>query len=325
MTENVTTHTLVQTRPAGTSPAGSAAPNRARNGRRTLVSYLFLSPALLLMVGLMFIPIGTVIYYSLVNYAIVHRPGRAKHLVGLDNYTLLFQDPSFRASIWHTFVFALVSVAFHLLLGLGFALLLNSEVLGRVVKGVFRTLIIIPWLFTITIVVALWRYLLLDPNGVVNFVLHSLGLPTQGLAWLGQTNTALAAIIFVNIWAGYPFFMISMLAGLQGVSGELREAARVDGANRFQRFWNVTWPHLRPIALSMSILDAIWNLQNFATIFLLTGGGPVDSTDVMANYTYTTAYFDQDYPVASAAAVIILAISLVLAIFYAMSRRALNR
>jgi multiple sugar transport system permease protein len=190
---------------------------------------------------------------------------------------------------------------------------------------VFRTLIILPWLFTITIVVALWRYLLFDPHGVVNFLLHTFGLPTQGLAWLGQTNTAMATVIFVNVWAGYPFFMISLLAGLQGVSGELREASRIDGANYRQQFWHVTRPHLQTIIVSMSILDLIWNLQNFSTIFLLTGGGPVNSTNVLANYTYTTAYFDQDYTAASASAVVILAISLVLAVFYARSRRAASR
>ena len=277
------------------------------------------------MVGLMFIPIGTVLYYSVINYAIVNRPGRAQHLVGLANYTQVFSDPNFVASIWHTLLFSVVSVGLHLLLGLGFALLLNSDAVGRATKGVFRTLIILPWLFTITIVVALWRYLLFDPRGVVNFVLHTFGLPTQGLAWLGQTNTAMATVIFVNIWAGYPFFMISMLAGLQGVSGELREASRIDGANYRQQFWHVTRPHLQAIIVSMSILDLIWNLQNFSTIFLLTGGGPVNSTNVLANYTYTTAYFDQDYTAASASAVVILAISLVLAVFYARSRRAANR
>jgi len=314
----------LEARPAG--PLLTPATGRRRRTRRwALTPYLFLGPSLLLMIGLMFIPIGTVIYYSVINYAIVNRPGRPQHLVGLFNYRQLFDDPNFVSSIWHTVVFAVASVALHLLLGLAFALLLNSELIGRVGKAIFRTLVIIPWLFTITIVVALWRYLLLDPKGVVNFVLHSVGLPTEGLAWLGQTNTALAAVVFINVWAGYPFFMISLLAGLQGVDGELREAARVDGANAFQRFWFVTRPHLRPIAVSMSILDLIWNLQNFATIFLLTGGGPVNSTNVLANYTYTTAYFNQDYTAGAASAVIILAISLILAVFYAWSRRALNR
>ena len=314
----------VQSRPAGVLPTDTSGKRRLRL-RRTLTSYLFLSPALILMIGLMFIPIGTVLYYSVINYAIVNRPGRAQHLVGLANYTQVFSDPNFVASIWHTLLFSAVSVALHLFLGLGFALLLNSDAVGRVTKGVFRTLIILPWLFTITIVVALWRYLLFDPRGVVNFVLHTFGLPTQGLAWLGQTNTAMATVIFVNVWAGYPFFMISMLAGLQGVSGELREASRIDGANYRQQFWHVTRPHLQAIIVSMSILDLIWNLQNFSTVFLLTGGGPVNSTNVLANYTYTTAYFDQDYTAASASAVVILAISLVLAVFYARSRRAANR
>ncbi|MEP6851755.1 MAG: sugar ABC transporter permease [bacterium] len=317
---------MTLTAPPPTAVLTTSATAKRRHGlRRTLPSYLFLTPALALMVGLMFIPIGTVLYYSVINYAIVNRPGRPQHFVGLANYRQVFSDPNFVASIWHTVVFSVVSVALHLLLGLGFALLLNSDAVGRATKGVFRTLIILPWLFTITIVVALWRYLLLDPRGVVNYLLHMFGLPTEGLAWLGQTNTAMATVIFVNVWAGYPFFMISLLAGLQGVSGELKEAARIDGANHRQQFWHVTRPHLRTIIVSMSILDLIWNLQNFSTIFLLTGGGPVNSTNVLANYTYTTAYFNQDYTAASASAVVILAISLVLAVFYARSRRAANR
>src|ERR1700712_3327387 len=149
--------TTLQARPAEMLPATASGQRRLRL-RRTLTSYLFLSPALILMIGLMFIPIGTVLYYSFVNYAIVNRPGRTPHLVGLANYTQVFSDPNFVASIWHTVLFSVASVALHLLLGLGFALLLNSDAVGRATKGVFRTLIILPWLFTITIVVALWRY-----------------------------------------------------------------------------------------------------------------------------------------------------------------------
>ena len=316
------TSTKVATPPA-VIPRPSPAVRRGR-ARRSLGAYLFLSPALVLTIGLMFVPIGTVIYYSLINAAIVTR-GRRIHWVGLDNYITVLQDPDFTSSIGHTLAFAVISVIFQMLLGLVFALLLNSEAVSRVTRSVFRTIMIIPWLFSITIVVMLWRRLLLDPNGFVNYVLHLVGFDTVGYSWLGSTGTAMAAIIFINVWAGYPFFMISLLAGLQGVPGELREAARVDGANSYQRFWNVTRPHIAPIVVSMAVLDLIWNIQQFALIFLLTGGGPVGSTNVVAVYTYTSAFRAQTYSLASASAVIILLVSLVLAGFYLFSRRRLAR
>jgi len=272
----------------------------------------------------MFIPIGTVVYYSLINAAIVTR-GRSIHFVGLDNYITVLKDRDFTSSIDNTLIFAVISVVFQMLLGLVFALLLNSEAVGRVTRAVFRTIMIIPWLFSITIVVMLWRRLLLDPTGFVNYVLHLVGFDTVGVSWLGKVDTAMAAIIFINVWAGYPFFMISLLAGLQGVPGELREAARVDGANSFQRFWNVTRPHIAPIVMSIAVLDLIWNIQQFALIFLLTGGGPVGSTNVVAVYTYTAAFRAQTYSLASASAVIILLVSLALASVYLITRRRLAR
>jgi multiple sugar transport system permease protein len=310
-----------------TRPTAAPVPRpatRRRHGRRILGAYAYLSPALILMIGLMLVPIGTVIYYSLINAAIVTR-GRHIHFVGLDNYLTVLQDPAFTSSIGRTIVFAVVSVFFQMLLGMVFALLLNSESVGRGTRAVFRTMMIIPWLFSITIVVMLWRRLLLDPNGFVNYVLHLVGFPTEGYSWLGSTSTAMATVIFINVWAGYPFFMISLLAGLQGVPTELREAARVDGANAFQRFWNVTRPQIAPILVSMAVLDLIWNIQQFALIFLLTGGGPVGTTNVIAVYTYTSAFRAQTYSLASASAVIILLVSLVLAAVYMVTRRRLAR
>ena len=141
-------------------------------------------------------------------------------------------------------------------------------------------LYILPWLFTVAIVAVLWR-LLLSPNGVVNYLLGTTGLTDGQTEWLANPSTALAAVTFINIWSGYPFFMISLLAGLQGIPRDLYEAAKVDGAGALAQFRNVTLPQLKPIIISMALLDFIWTTQQFALIWMTTGGGPINSTEVL--------------------------------------------
>jgi multiple sugar transport system permease protein len=199
-------------------------------------------------------------------------------------------------------------------------MMLNTSLLGGVTKAVFRIVFILPWLFTIAVIAVIWR-LLLDPSGVVNYVLQTLGLIQDGVDWLGSPSTALWAVTFANIWSGYPFFMISLLAGLQGISGDLYEAAAVDGANWRQRFLHVTLPQLRPVIISMAVLDLIWTSQQFALIWMMTGGGPLNTTEMLSTYTYKQAFSEYEFATASAAAVIVLLITMVLAFFYVRTQR----
>ena len=144
---------------------------------------------------------------------------------------------------------------------------------GWIDQAIFRIVYILPWLFTIAVVAVIWR-LMLDPFGVVNYILTTLGILQTEVNWLADPSTALWALTFINIWSGYPFFMISLLAGLQGISSDLYEAAAVDGANPIQQFFNITIPQLKPVLISMAVLDLIWTSQQFALIWLTTGGGP---------------------------------------------------
>ena len=164
-------------------------------------------------------------------------------------------------------------------------------------------------------IAVIWR-LLLDPAGVVNYILTVVGLAQHGVNWLSSPNTALWALTFINIWCGYPFFMISILAGLQGIPNDLYEAASVDGANAFQRFRNVTIPQLTPVLISMAVLDLIWTSQQFALIWMTTGGGPLNVTEMLSTYTYKQAFSDYEFSTASASAVIVLLLTMILAFFY---------
>ncbi len=286
--------------------------------RRRLVPYGYVSPTVILLVVLMVIPIVIVISYSLMDKVITKKN---PSFVGFANYAEVLTSPVFHTAILNTIFFTAVSVAAHLVLGLSFALLLNTQLLSTRIRAVFRAVFVLPWLFTVAIIAILWR-LLLNPNGVVNYLLDALGLINGNVEWLSSPDTALFAVTFINIWAGYPFFMISLLAGLQGIPRELYEAARVDGAGPVKQFFNITLPQLRPIIISMAMLDIIWTTQQFALIWMTTGGGPIRVTEMLSTFTYKLAFARFDFAMASTSAVIILLMSMVIAFFYVRHQKA---
>jgi multiple sugar transport system permease protein len=214
-----------------------------------------------------------------------------------------------------------MSVIFHLLLGLAFALMLNSDLVNPTIRNILRVLYILPWLFTVVIIAIIWR-LLLDPEGVVNGVLMSLHIVDFKVEWFSSSSTALHAVTFVNIWAGYPLYMVSLLAGLQGIPRDLYEAASIDGANAWQKFRNVTIPQLAPIMISVALLDFIWTMQVFALVWMTTGGGPVYVTEMLSTYTYKLAFSRYQFSQASASAVIILILSMSMTYFYIKHQKA---
>ena len=228
------------TAPKTGTPAAPAPPRRPRLawGRR-LTPYGLSDPddraeSWVLMV----VPIIMVIGYSFRDNVIISEDSV---FAGFANYAKVLSDPDFVVALKNTAVFITVSMVAHLLLGLGFAMMLNSPLLGGVTKAIFRIVYILPWLFTIAVIAVIWR-LLLDPAGVLNYLLHAFGLIQQNVDWLGDPAKALWVVTFVNIWSGYPFFMISLLAGLQGIPHDLYEAAAVDGANPWQKFRSVDPP-----------------------------------------------------------------------------------
>jgi multiple sugar transport system permease protein len=194
-------------------PAPSAAQGRRRPfGVRSLTPYGYISPTLLLIFVLMVIPIAMVVSYSFQDNVIVQKN---PVFAGLANYTKVLTDPVFLTAIKNTLIFITVSTIAHLVLGLTFAMMLNTRLLSGVTKGIFRIVYILPWLFTIAVVAVIWR-LMLDPFGVINYILTTIGVLQSEVNWLADPSTALWALTFINIWSGYPFFMISLLAGLQG-------------------------------------------------------------------------------------------------------------
>ncbi|RWX19133.1 sugar ABC transporter permease [Rhizobium leguminosarum] len=279
---------------------------------RKLVPYFYVSPATLLLVLLMLFPMVMVFKYSLMDGAIMKK-GAA--FAGVQNYVTIFENPVFWQSVVQTLYFTIMSVVFHFIIGLAFALLLNTNRVDPVIRSILRVLFILPWLFTAVIIAIIWR-LLLDPNGVVNSVLMALHIINFKVEWFSSTRTAIHALTFANIWAGYPLYMVSLLAGLQGISKELYEAAGIDGANELQKFWYITIPQLMPIIISIALLDFIWTMQVFPLVWMTTGGGPIYSTEVLSTFTYKLAFSQYEFSLASASAMIILIISMSVTYFY---------
>ena len=196
-----------------------------------VIPYIYQLPVILLLALLMLLPIVMVIRYSLYDNVIMNQN---PVFVGLKNYITVIRDETFGISLGNTLYFTVMSVIFHLVLGMIFALLLNSKTVPPVLKGLFRVFYIIPWVFTATIVAIIWR-LILNPNGIINYILQFVHFINTNVEWFGSTGTALHAVTFVNIWAGYPFYMVSLLAGLQGVPEDLYEAATIDGASETRK------------------------------------------------------------------------------------------
>ena len=288
------------------------------NSRRFLVPYLYVAPAAILFGILMLVPMVNVLRYSLFDGAVTRKD---TEFVWFANYATIFGDPVFWQATVQTLYFTVMSVVFHLVIGLAFALMLNSDRINPILRAVLRVLFILPWLFTAVIIAIIWR-LILDPNGVVNGILMALKIIDYKVEWFSSTSTALHALTFANIWAGYPLYMVSLLAGLQGIPKELYEAAEIDGATELQKFWFVTIPQLVPIMISIALLDFIWTMQVFPLVWMTTGGGPIYATEVLSTYTYKLAFSKYEFSLASASAIFILMVSMSATYFYIRHQKA---
>lgn len=285
---------------------------RKNNFKKRSEPYLYLFPTMLLMIVLLAIPICMVIRYAFYDNVIINANPK---FVGIQNFVKLFQDNNFWVAIKNTVIFVSVSVVVHMFLGILYAMLLNTDYLGNKTKALFRVIYVLPWVFTASVIAITW-VMIMNPNGILNYFLEVLHLSKTHIEWLGSRKTALVAVTIINIWSGYPFYMISILAGLQGISSDLYEAAAIDGANARNTFFRITIPQLKPILVSLLMLDVIWTFQQFSLIWMTTGGGPINATEMMSTYIYKFAFSKYQYSMASTAACVVLGFCIILAVIY---------
>jgi multiple sugar transport system permease protein len=253
-------------------------------GKDAALGYALIIPLLLVIVGLLAYPIISALLLSFQD----RRLGLPGRFIGLENYAeLLFRDRRFRTVVSNSVIFTLVSVAGKLLIGMGMAVLLNQHIKAR---AMFRGWLLLPWVAPTFVTALTWRWMFDGTSGIINYLLMLFGVITSPIAWLGNGATALLAVIATNIWRGFPFFGVSLLAGMQAIPAELYEAAEVDGASPWQKFWHITLPGVRTVLVVTTMLSTIWTFNDFQIVWIMTGGGPAFATHLFATYSYQVGF-----------------------------------
>lgn len=274
---------------------------------------LFALPAFLYMLVFVGYPILNNIILSFQDVTMKNLVQGEKKFVALQNYIELFQDTVFRTSFINTFVFTVCCLVFQFIIGFALAVFFNKKFkLAKPVRG----LLMMPWMIPITVTALIYKFIFSTDVGILNFILKSLGLISENIEWLTTPGTAMAAIICANVWIGIPFNMILISTGLTTIPQELYESASVDGANKFQSFWKITVPLLRPTIESVLILGFIYTFKVYDLVYVMTGGGPVNSTHMLSTYSYKLSFEMFQYSKGSAVANILLAALLVVGVFY---------
>ena len=261
------------------------------------VAIAFISPALIVLSCVIAIPILRGIWTSFCECRL--RNLMSPTWIGLKNYVTLFKKGDFFAYFGNTLVFVIFTVGIQLMLGIGIALLLNSKIRGRTV---FRGMMLIPWTIPSVVVALVWRWMLQQQYGVINYLLMKAGI-TDGmvLSWTMDSTLAMISIVVACVWKQLPYMTVMILAGLQSVDQSLIEAASIDGGNSYQRFWHIILPSIRPVLVTSVWLAITQNFQQFTVINNMTGGGPVDATTTLSIAAYKAAF--QSYNFGESAAI----------------------
>jgi len=246
--------------------------------------YLLIAPVALYLLCFMLFPFAWAVYISFTDKII----GVEGNFVGLKNYIDLLKDRIYLKSILNTFIFTGGSVLLKVIIGITMATVLNEQIKGR---NFFRSIFLLPWTIPTVIAVLIWQWMFSDVGGVLNAILQGIGFKNQVL-WLSEGKTAMLSVILVNTWKGMPFIAISVLAALQSISPVFYDAAKVDGTNAVQRFFYLTIPQIKDVIILATLMTTIWTLNNFEVVWLLTKGGPSNATNVVAIYSYITAFLN---------------------------------
>lgn len=287
---------------------------KKREKRRDMIFIIvLLLPATVLTIWQIYYPVLQGIRMAFMEYNLYNLT-KVKY-IGFDNFKkLLTPGPfnSFYPTIKNTVVYVFGSLIPQVGIGFALAMLLQREFRGR---GAYQGIIFFPWAVSGFIIGIMWRWMFNGTGGVINDILVRLGLISQPLAWLSSTEWAMFSVIVANVWYGIPFFTIMITAALQSVPMELYEAAACDGANGFQKFMVVTFPHIKSVLILTTLLRVIWIFNGPETIFAMTNGGPAGSTQIMTSYMYNYITHT-DYGMASAVGVICLVILIIYTIVY---------
>lgn len=273
---------------------------RKQNTKRA--AWLYLLPSVLLILMFLGIPILLSVVTSF-QFNKLNVPGT--YFTGFDNYTNVVTERYFAMTLRNTAYWVIYSVTFQFFLGLALALLLNQHFRF---KGLYQGLVLLPWAVPGFLTAMVWKWMLNGQYGVVNDLLMRLGLIGEPIPFLAQTSTSLPSVIAANIWYGVPFFAIMLLSALQSIPGDVYEAADIDGAGVMTKFFRITLSYIKPTILSTALLRVIWIFNSADLIYIMTSGGPRNSSATMATYILRKAFSDMNFGQASALGVLFLLI-----------------
>lgn len=251
---------------------------------RKYLPYLLISPVFILM-------------FSLVVYALAHNLynsfmsefsfGKAPEFIGLANYSYILSQEIFSKVLWNTFIWTFGVTIFQFLLGMGTALFLNKKLS---INKLIRPFFVLPWVMPGIAAALAWRWMYHADYGIINSFFLKVHLINNYIGWLSDPHLVMLSVIVVAVWKGFPFYMLMLFAGLQGIPIEICEASKIDGANHWQIFKFITLPSLRTIIIMSLTLGIIWTSNYFEAIYILTGGGPARLTETLPVFIYNTAF-----------------------------------
>jgi len=275
-----------------------------------MLGLVLIAPTVLVFCAVIVYPLVSAVYLSLFS---IYTPTLEGSWVGLKNYRDLFGTDVFWSSLWNNIIWTVGTLTLQIVCGVAMALVLHQNLVFR---SLARSLILFPYFISTVVAVLVWKWLFNDLYGIMNHLLIISGLTNVPIDYLGTMPNAMISVIFVGAWKYFPFVVIAVLARLQTIPDALYEAARIDGAGRIARFFDVTLPQLREVLVVIIMLRAIWDFKEFDMIYLLTGGGPITSTQTLPLLVYKEAFALNQMGMASAYAVVMMAIMLVFMILY---------
>lgn len=306
-----------------TAPTGAGSPHAdareasRRQARRAsrLAAFGFIAPVVVFIALFFAYPIVRTIQLSLQDYTFQSYFTGQADFVGFANYVTLVQDRLFGPVVRNTVLFTVVSLVFQFVIGLALAVFFQRTF---PLSATFRALILIPWLLPVVVSATTWRWMFYKDYGIVNALLGT------HIGWLSDPQWSLWAVIIANIWLGIPFNLVLLYGGLQGIPGTLYEAAALDGAGAWRRFRSITWPLLRPVTAVTLLLGLVYTIKAFDVIWVITEGGPVDSSQTLATWSYKLSFeggTDQSLSMGATVASLLFVVALVFGLLYIRTQR----
>lgn len=281
--------------------------------KKKVEGYTFILPGFIYMMVVLGYPLVYNIILAFKNVNVKTFKSGTSVFVGLDNFVTLFQDPTFQLVFKNTFVFTIGCLVFQFTIGFIFAMFFSKKF---TLAGPIRGMILVGYMMPMSVTALLGKNMFDVSSGVINDLLMKIGLIHAPVEWLLNGSTAMIAIIAVNCWVGIPFNMLLLTSGLTGISQEVYESAEVDGANGFEKFIYITLPLMKPAIASVLMLGFIYTFKAFDLMFVMTKGGPLNSTDVLGTYSYTLSFTQYEFSLGSATAIILFCCLFIIGLFY---------